>query len=296
MSRPAGAVLSAVVSRRDEAMSLAPLVASLHATMTGVPVELLVTGATEPSMPPLPDDWQCRWLPTDRAMLVPDQWGSGLRAATAPLVGFFTPDLLPTPGWWPTLEPLIGVSGVAGAAGGIALGTRAMPAAGVFLTRYSRFFPRDQGRPEAVDHLPGEVSIYRRETLLACPDLAARGFWEIHYHERLRSHGWRLLFSPAVLAECHLNGTSILSMMRQRSEHGQQYGSELVQRHHRSRLAVALRAPLVPLLLTVRSLRRAWGNPWGRRAIPLGLAPLLLYTIAWGYGEGIGAWRSGPPE
>lgn len=290
-----GATLSAVVSLTNDASSPAPLIASLRATMAGAAVDLLVTSHTEPSLQHIPDNWQYRWLRTDPAMLVPDRWGVGLRAATAPLVGFFTPDLLPTPGWWPTLKSLTDAAGVAGAGGGIALGARTVATAGVFLSRYSRFFPREQGHPEAVDHLPGEVSIYRREALLAYPDLIARGFWEVEYHERLVADGWKLLFSPEVLAKCHASPSTV-AMMQQRKVHAQLYGAGLVRRHKHSRLQIALRAPIVPVLLTARSLRRAWGNPWGREAIALGLAPLLLYTIAWGYGEAIGAWRSGRPE
>lgn len=292
MTSSSGATLSAVVSGSEDPGAPARLIANLRATMAGTPVELLLTGDTQPAEPDLPDNWQCRWLPTDPSMLVPDQWGVGLRAATAPLVGFFTPDLLPIPAWWPTLSGLTRIATVAGAGGGIALGARTVTTAGVYLTRYSRFLPRAQGHPEEVDHLPGEVSIYRREALLAYPDLVERGFWEVEYHGRLVADGWRLLFSPEVLAECHANPSTV-AIMQQRYEHAQQYGSELVRREHKSRFLIALRAPLVPLLLTARSLRRAWGNPWGRKAIALGLAPLLLYTMAWGYGEAVGAWRSG---
>lgn len=290
-----GAAMTAVLSFGDDASPPAPLIASLLTTMAGAPVELLVSGAREPALPQLPANWQYRWLPTPPGMLVPEQWGVGLRVATAPLIGFLTPDLLPAPSWWPTLQALVTNPGVAGAAGGIGLGQPSWATSGVYLTRYSQFFPHSQPTPVFVANLPGEVSLYRREALLACSDLVARGFWEIHYHKRLLASGSKLAFAAGVLATCHARPATVV-VLQQRVAHAKQFGADQVRAGARTRAGITLRAPLVPVVLTFRSVRRALVNRWARRAILSGLAPLVLYSLGWGFGEAIGAWRAGEPE
>ncbi len=290
-----GAAMTAVVSFGDDASPPAPLIASLLTTMAGAPVELLVSGAQEPALPQLPANWRYRWLPTPPGMLVPEQWGVGLRVATAPLIGFLTPDLLPAPTWWPTLRALVTAPDVAGAAGGIGLGHPSWSTAGVYLTRYSQFFPHTRPTPVLVANLPGEVSLYRRAALLAYPDLVSRGFWEIQFHERLLASGWKLAFTPGVLASCHARPATA-AMIRQRVAHAQQFGADQVRTGARTRAGITLRAPLVPVVLTFRSLRRALVNRWARKAILSGLAPLLLYSLGWAFGEAVGAWWVREPK
>ncbi len=289
------AAMTAVVSFNEDSSSPTPLIASLLTTMAGAPVELLVTGDKAPSLPPLPANWVFEWLPTPQGMLVPEQWGVGLRGGTAPLIGFFTPDLLPEPTWWPTLQGLLATPDVAGAAGGIGVGQLSWSTAGVYLTRYSQFFPHSQPAPLSVANLPGEVSIYRREALSACFDLISHGFWEIQYHRQLLASGWKLAFAAGVLASCHAQPKTA-ALMQQRVAHAKQFGADQVRTGARTRVGAAFRAPLVPLVLTLRSLRRALVNRWARRTILSGLAPLMLYSLGWGYGEAIGAWQAVEPE
>jgi hypothetical protein len=123
----------------------------------------------------------------------------------------------------------------------------------------------------------------------------SRGFWEIHYHKRLLASGWKLAFAAGVLASCHARPTTV-AMLQQRVAHAKQFGAAQVRAGVRTRAGITLRAPLVPLVLSFRSLRRALGNPWARKAIWSGLAPLVLYSLGWGFGEAIGAWRTTQPE
>ncbi len=171
--------LSVIISSNSPDADLDAVFAALDQSCPQVALEIILTGGAAASVSRPPGAVKPRPTATAVDSLIPEQWGAGLRIATAPLVAFLTTDLLLTPAWWPALARLVRSEGVAGAAGGIALGSRTVSAAGVFLTRYSRFFPRDQAQSVELSDLPGEVSIYRREALLAYPDLVAGGFWEV---------------------------------------------------------------------------------------------------------------------
>jgi hypothetical protein len=286
--------LSLILATPDEDLDLGPMLAALTATLAGEsPIEIVVTGAGEPALDTPPPRWSVARLQTPRGMLVPDQWGVGLRAATGELVAFLSPDLRPLPGWWPAASSAIAEAGVAGAAGGIDLAPEGHPDAGVFLARYSAFLPRSPGDPEARADLPGEATIYRRDALLGYPDLAEGGFWEIRFHRRLLADGWRLVSLPQALALFHgRQGT--VAFAQQRWRHATVFGAERVIHRGESRLGLLLRAPLVPFLLVTRILWRALGSGPGRRAIPRGLGPLVLHATAWAAGEANGALRAKP--
>ncbi len=243
-----------------------------------------------------PDGTRVTVIPTRTGTLVPVQWGEGLRVAKGNYVGFLSTDFLVHPTWarrlLTELERGEG-EGVSGAAGGIGLAPGAGPAtAGVYLARYSAFLPGPAGAPPVrTAEIPGDTAIYRREDLLLDPDLLARGFWEVEFHARLRSRGRHVVRVPDVLAD--LAGPSaLMSAMTRRYRHARLYGGARVRQFGHRPGAITLVAPFVPWILTGRAIRRAVGNRWGRRAIPLGAGPLLLLCLAWAWGEVRGAWSA----
>jgi hypothetical protein len=96
---------------------------------------------------------------------------------------------------------------------------------------------------------------------------------------------------PSLLVEFH-GPSRFVAMVRQRCVHATHLGETRVRDRGESPLALTLRAPAVPFLLTARALRRAIPNPWGRAAIARGVIPLLIYSVAWAVGEVVGAWRA----
>jgi hypothetical protein len=123
------------------------------------------------------------------------------------------------------------------------------------------------------------------------PELIREGFWEIRFHQRILADGWRLRFLPQPLTLFHA-APGVVAFMQQRCGHAQQFGAERVRRFGQSRLGITVRAPLVPWVMLGRILRRAIPNQWGRRALLTGLPRLILYLMAWSWGEVLGAWRA----
>jgi len=292
--RPALSII--VATPGTGGVDLGPLLRALADSLVDESlIELLVMGSGRDESVRAPTGWTSRWLATPTDALVPDQWGVGLRAATAPLVAFLTPDCLVMPGWWRAASAAIAEDGVAGAAGGIDLAREGRPSAGVYLARYSAFLPRPTPVLETRADLPGEVTIYRREALLAYPQLAGGGFWEVRFHSCLLADGWRLAFIPEALAVFH-GRPGVVEFMQQRCRHATIFGSERVSHRGESRLALVMKAPMVPVLLVARILRRALANRSGRRAIVRGLGPLCLFALAWAAGEARGALGAKPAQ
>jgi hypothetical protein len=269
-----------------------PVLAALKTSCGSLDLELLLTGGLVAPKDGPPWPFTFRTIQTATGSLVPDQWGAGLRAATAPLVAFLTPDMQVAPAWWPALSRVITEERVAGAAGGIALAdTRHRPDAGVFLARYSAFLPQAGSSAGDRADLPGEATVYRRDLLMGYPDLVLRGFWEVRFHERLRAEGWSLRFLPAQLAE-FTGRPGLVAFAQQRCKHATEFGSSRVRDWGEPPWRVLFRAPAVPAVLVGRIVWRCMENPWGRRALPWGLAPLMLYSLAWAIGEVLGAFRA----
>lgn len=261
--------------------------------MSAEPIELLLTGSPPPAAPEgfvAPPSWQFRRIATDPTMLVPEQWGVGLCHATAPLIAFFSGDTVITPAWWPAVASAIAADGVAGVATGIALAPTGNPDAAVFLARYSTFLPQPGQPSHASTNLPGEATVYRRSVLMGYPELVRQGFWEIRFHQRILADGWQLRVLPQPLTLCHA-APGTVAFMQQRCRHAQQFGAERVRLRGHSPIGITLRAPLVPWVMLGRILRRALPNRWGRRALRSGLPRLVLYLIAWSWGEVVGAWQ-----
>lgn len=283
--------LTVVIANPGSGDDLRDSLTALQEGIVGEPLELLLVGSTLPSGFPSAPGWVVRTLPVGPNMLVPDQWGVGLRHASAPLIAFFSGDTRITPAWWPSVAEGIEEDRVAGIAGGICLAPSGRPDTGVFLARYAAFLPQaDGGEPRPTTKLPGEATLYRREALSHYPDLLAGGFWETLFHERLQRDGWQLRFHPHPLAQFK-NAPGVVAFTQQRCEHAIRHGVERVYLYGHSRIGITLRAPLVPAVMCCRVIRLAAPNRWGRAALRSGLPRLLLYLTAWAWGECVGAWR-----
>ncbi len=267
-----------------------PALAALVTATAGIRLEVILVGGT--GTPELTWPAGTRVIPIAARLgaLVPEQWGEGLRAASGNYVGFLSAEFRVRPAWAHALIAAL-EEGASGAAGGIGLAPDVGAAtAGMYLARYSAFLPHPPGgTPVRVPEIPGDTAIYRRADLLQDPDLLARGFWEVEFHERMRTRGRYVVRVAGVLAE--FSGPSALgSSMKQRYRHARSYGVARVRQFGHRPAAITLVAPFVPWILAWRAIRRAVRNGWGRRAIPRGAGSLLLLSLAWACGEVRGAW------
>lgn len=286
--------LSIVLSRAPDGAAISAAVEALANALPVSSVELLLTTEREAGDPNVPPAWKVRWLGAGPARLVPEQWGVGLRSASAPLVAFFSTDVVPRAGWWAAVSTLISVPGTAGAGVAVRPGVTSPSAVAAFLARYSRFLPEHPPRTMTLTDLAGEASIYHTAVLRRETDLLEHGFWEVEFHRRILASGWGLRYRSEGLAE--YRGTPrVVAFTQQRCRHAMLHGAARRYRHSEHPLSIILKAPLVPIVLLCRILRRGWRSPTVRPVMAKGLVPLLLYLAAWAFGEARGAFRSARP-
>ncbi len=161
----------------------------------------------------------------------------------------------------------------------------------MYLLRFAAFLPNPE-LPGPCRNIPGDGALYRRDQVLAHPDLLAEGCWEIEFHRRWLDAGETLHLEPVPLVQFHGPAT-LRDGMALRFRHGRGYGSSMVLRHRHSPWRHFLGAPLLPPLLIGRIARqvRATGGSWGMMA--RAFLPLLALTGAWAAGEAVGALTPG---
>jgi len=265
-----------------------PAIDAILTACEGLPSEIILVGGV-----PRPRDPRVsEYVQTSHETLTPVRWGLGLAKARGDIVAFTTSELLVHPQWARKLLEAF-TDQVAGAAGGIELSPRAGAAqCAMYLLRYSAFVPAEPGPPMPVEDIPGDTGAYRRFALLAHPDLLERGVWEVEFHRRFLRDGLLLLRLPESLATFAGKATFVAST-QQRYSHGREFGRARVSRLGQSKARVVAAAPLVPIVLTTRILRRVAGTNLGRVRVVAAMIPLLLLAGAWALGEAIGALSDG---
>jgi len=224
-----------------------------------------------------------------RGALVPELWAMGFRHSRGEIVAFCNAHCVVPLGWGPALLRAI-ESGATGAGGALELehDTGIVDWA-VYLLRYSAFMPPPPAG--AVAEIPGDNAAYARGTLERHADCLAEGFWEVDLHRRIRADGGRLVFAPEATVAFG-RSSPLRVILRHRYLHGRHFGAYRVTTSGLGPLRLLLAAPLVPVILATRILRRVAGRPalWSRALLAL---PVLLgLATAWAAGEALGAWRA----
>jgi hypothetical protein len=201
---------------------------------------------------------------------------AGVRAARAPVVAFVEDHSFPQPGW---AEALITAYSGPWAAVGPAVGN-ANPGNAIswanLLIEYAPWL--DAATPEAVEHLPGHNSSYKRALLLEYGDaLEAMLEAESVLHWDLRARGFQLRLEPAART-LHMNYSTMLASIRLRFHAGRIFAAARARSWPIARrLAYGAAAPLIPavrlrrILTQVRTRRRA--------RLPGNVFPALLMLL-----------------
>jgi hypothetical protein len=284
--------LSVILAEATDNPGVEPSLRAIERACTGLAVEVLVVRPTGRPALPSSRSITIRELRAKDDSLVPERWGQGVQAARAPVFACLTTELMVHPAWAQALLDALGSEAV-GAAGSIELAPRAgMVATAVYLVRFSAFLPR-RGTGTPVDgNIPGDSAGYRREAVLAHPDLLVAGFWEAEFHRRFRAEGRRLIMIGQPLS-LFRSALRIRTAMRLRVRHGRGYGITRVAQHGERAAQVMLAAPVVPWALLARILRRARRTPGGLRLALRALPAIGLLCVAWAWGEATGAWAAG---
>lgn len=218
--------------------------------------------------------------------LVPELWRDGIDAARGPIVALTISPMRPAPDWVATLRERLEEADVV--AGAVEPGERLRSADWAeYFCRYSHdALPFD--RHECVESLPGDNAAYRRESLERTRELYRDGFVEPFVNRRLADSGATLRHVPDVVVR-QGRSAGAASFVRQRLEHGRDFGRR--RGGGASSLANAVAAagaPLVPLVLTARLVRRLLPQRRFRRPLATALPFVLLFNGAWAAGEAAG--------
>jgi hypothetical protein len=263
---------------------------SVERACAGLSAEVLVVRPQgRPPLPPTPSI-TVRELSSGDAVLVPDRWGMGVRAATAPVFACLTTEFTVHPDWVRVLLAAL-ATGAVGAAGAIELDQGSgITAAAVFLVRFSPYLPRTDASPRVVPNIPGDTAAYRRDAVVAHPDLLADGFWEVEFHRRFATCGGQLVALGDPLATFRpVRGFGASLVLRYR--HGREFGATRMVRRQVPAWRLILGSPLVPVVLVVRIVRRA--QEAGRMGLAARAFPALaMISAAWALGEVVGAWSA----
>jgi hypothetical protein len=220
-----------------------------------------------------------------RGALVPELWRDGIESARGDVVCLTISTMRPSSDWVAVARRLARTAAGAGGAIEPGDGLRARDWAEYF-ARYARdmlpFSERDS------IELPGDNAVYTRLGLEAVRESYRHGFWEPDVNRDLAARGMRLVHSPALVV-AQGQSAGFRAFLRQRLVHGRAYGRQRGSRFGVGRNAAGiLVAPIVPLVLLVRTTREVFS----RRRLRLRLVAcspfLLAYDVAWAVGEAAG--------
>ncbi|MDQ3080974.1 MAG: glycosyltransferase [Gemmatimonadota bacterium] len=283
--------VSVIVASIDAAASIASCVRSVQASVSGFDAEVIVADASSDDTASrveseFPDVRVIRMPP---GTLAPRLWTAGLAQAAGQRVAFMTGHSVVGTGWVNSLSEALG-NGAGGAGGPLTLRPdSSITDAAIYFLRYSAFMPPADAAPYTTHEIAGDNSIYRGELLRSHMASFADGFWEVPFHSILRAQGETLTMVPAAAIDFG-QSFSLGSISGQRFAHGRHFGKWRVRTGTSGKVRIVVGAPVVPLVLLTRIIRRALaatGVPLGRL---LAASPLILWLgMCWAFGEAVGA-------
>jgi len=157
-----------------------------------------------------------------------------------------------------------------------------------FLCEYSHDLnPREATETSA---LPGNNVAYDRELLSELQSVTSEGRWEDHLHQAMHDRSARMVFQPEIRAGHKMHYQSAAEYAEQRLLYSRAFSAmRLADSGLVPRVGYAVATIVLPLVLAVRILSRAWRG--GTPAIELvrSLPYILYFVSAWAAGEAAGA-------
>lgn len=281
----AAPTVTIIIAVKDAEANLRELLERLSPAGTEeVQYIFVVAGAPTADLVGLGDAVEVVAAPT--STLVPILWRDGIRRARGYGVALTTAQCLPPPGWVAALLAA-DMSNFVGVGGPIDLHPQNDPAhRAIYFLRYLAFTPPATRRE--VSEIAADNAIYRRAEILEHEDLLAEGFWEPSFHRRFRQQHLRLQLDPTLCID-YRGCEPLETFPGHRHAHGRAYGQWRAGQASLPKLAaLILVSPLLPIVLLVRVLRRAWAHPRFRASVPSALPWLMLFVLAWCTGEARG--------
>lgn len=278
--------LSLVIALQGAQANMAEILAALPSDAGGAVEVLLCHAANDPLPPHLPQRPDLRAVVGPPDALIPELWRDGILAARGGWVGTLTAHCPPAPGW--VERALTLTEGPHVAYGGLIVEEPGHDrvARAIHLLRYANAAVATA--PRLVRDLSADNALYRRDAIMACPDLMAEGFWEPGFHARFLARGETMELRPDLVV-VHRNRYSAGAFLRQRRRHGRVFGRHRARAASGGRRALMLLAsPLAFPIFACKRTRLIVAEP-SLRVTLSGAAPwLYAFMAAWCWGEARG--------
>ena len=230
-------------------------------------------------------DW-VQWLDPAGDALIPNLWSRGITVANGEIVAITIGHFVLASDWLEQIRQAHGRLDSAGIGGAIdpPRGGSAVDWATYFL-RYSNYFKYE--REQTVTDIAGDNASYKRKALAAHWESISEGFWEPEFHRLLLATGQSLTFVPGIRVTQRAS-FGIRRFCAQRLSHGRHFGRNRMRgKPLVFRLAGLVAAPLIPVMLLGKIVRRLTRRPSYLWPFLGSLPVLLLFIVFWALGE---AW------
>ena len=235
----------------------------------------------------VPEVSNVRFIQSAPGARIPLLWRDGICAAESDWVALSTAHCIPSITWVKQLlaydlsKDRVAVGGaIANVASSDAIGRA------IYLLRYVNYTEaKSSGQ---VDDLAADNALYRKADIMAHDDLLDIGFWEPSFHERFIKSGLTMQFDSELLV-FHQNRYSVRQFMKQRFDHGIEFGMERAKTMSLAkRMMMILLAPVIPFVFLRKILRTAKKDPQFDNGRSRYFGWVLVFLVSWSLGEVIG--------
>jgi hypothetical protein len=236
-----------------------------------------------------------QWLDPTPDALIPNLWSKGMAAASGEIVAITIAHFVAAFDWLEQIRQAHRRLDSAGIGGPIdpPRGGSAVDWATYFL-RYSNYFKYEQ--EQIVTDIPGDNASYKREVIAAHWESISEGFWEPEFHRLLLVAGQSLTFVPGIRVTQRAS-FGIRRFCAQRLSHGRHFGRDRMRdKSWMFRLASLVAAPLIPVMLLRKIVRRLTRKRSYLGPFLASLPVMLLFIVSWALGEAWGYVSIGRKE
>jgi hypothetical protein len=283
--------VSLIIAVWPNAAQLLQCLASIEAQLDEQ-MQIIVVSLVDPPLDLVQRFKSVEWIKAEAGALIPNLWARGMAAARGEVVAITTGHFEPAADWVAQIQGAHQRLSSAGIGGVIdpPQGGGAVDWA-IYFLRYSNYFKYD--REQIVADIAGDNAAYKRRALEQHWDLIRDGFWELEFHRRLLAMGESLAFVPAIRLT-QRTSFGVRCFCAQRVRHGRHFGRDRMRgKPVLVRIAAVMAAPLIPVVLMAKILRRLLRRPTYFAPFLRSLPVLALFVVSWALGEMWGYATSG---
>jgi glycosyltransferase involved in cell wall biosynthesis len=283
--------LSVVIASQNALQSISKCLSEVENQRGGNEIEIIVVdNSTDGTTDIIARDFpQITLIRSPKDKLIPELWGIGIKQSVGEIVAVTTTHFVPSENW---IAEIIKIhdSKYSGVGGAIENDEKAsLISWAIYFCRYSRYMlPFAQ---ISVDDFAADNASYKRVDLQHVKTAMEKGFWEVFVHKTMQQENMPLVMSPNIVVY-HQESFTFSGFMKQRFQHGRQYGTirgQSIQAYKKAILVLI--SPLIPFVYLYRITSRVFFKKRNVGKYLLSLPVLFFFLVSWAAGELIGYLR-----